>query len=309
MQEKRGLSGVIAPVLTPFGEDGAPDADRFVEHCEWLLEQGCTALAPFGTTSEAASLGLDERMEMLDDLIDAGIDPGRLMPGTGAASLSDAITLTDHAVDAGCAGVLVVPPFYFKAPSEEGVYRFYSELIEEIGDSRMRLYLYHIPQLSAVPITPTLVERLVTDYPDEVVGLKDSSGDLANTRMLLERFPQLAIFPGSERNLLELMRLGAAGCISGSANITCGAIRDLYDSWQSDRAETLQADVAALRGSIQSVELIPALKALLSHYRQDPQWLVVRPPLVELEPHAQADLVAALERDHGFRLTFPPAEA
>jgi len=308
MQEKRGLSGVIAPVLTPFGEDGAPDVDRFVEHCEWLLDEGCTALAPFGTTSEAPSLGLDERMELLDELLDAGIEPAKLMPGTGAASLADAITLTGHAVDAGCAGVLVLPPFYFKTPSEEGIYRYYSELIEEIGDNRLKLHLYHIPQLSGVAITPSLIERLVGDYPDEVVGLKDSSGDLANTRELLQRFPELSIFPGSERNLLELMRLGAVGCISGTCNVASRQIRQLYDNVNSAGAESLQADVAALRASIQNVELIPALKSLIAHYRNDAQWRVVRAPLVELEMGAQRELVTTLEREHGFGLTFPEGD-
>lgn len=302
------MSGVIAPVLTPFGEDGAPDVDRFVEHCEWLLDEGCTALAPFGTTSEAPSLGLDERMELLDELLDAGIEPAKLMPGTGAASLADAITLTGHAVDAGCAGVLVLPPFYFKTPSEEGIYRYYSELIEEIGDNRLKLHLYHIPQLSGVAITPSLIERLVGDYPDEVVGLKDSSGDLANTRELLQRFPELSIFPGSERNLLELMRLGAVGCISGTCNVASRQIRQLYDNVNSAGAESLQADVAALRASIQNVELIPALKSLIAHYRNDAQWRVVRAPLVELEMGAQRELVTTLEREHGFGLTFPEGD-
>ena len=131
------FSGVIAPVVTPFGEDGAPDLDRFVEHCEWLLEDGCTALAPFGTTSEGNSLGLDERMEMLEELVDSEIDPKKLMPGTGSCSVSDAIVLTEHAVDLGCGGVLMLPPFYYKNPSEEGLFRFFAEVIEEVADDAL----------------------------------------------------------------------------------------------------------------------------------------------------------------------------
>jgi 4-hydroxy-tetrahydrodipicolinate synthase len=143
------FSGVIAPVLTPLGEDGAPDLDRFVEHCEWLMEEGCTGLAPFGTTSEANSLGIDERMEMLEEIVEAGISGSKLMPGTGMCSLADTILLTDHAVELGCAGVLMLPPFYYKNPSEEGLFRFFAEVIEEVADEDLKVYLYHIPPRSA----------------------------------------------------------------------------------------------------------------------------------------------------------------
>ncbi|MGD9783846.1 MAG: dihydrodipicolinate synthase family protein [Hyphomicrobiaceae bacterium] len=305
MAEAGQLHGVIAPVLTPFGEDGAPDQDRFIEHCEWLLAEGCTALAPFGTTSEAPSLGLDERMELLDALVEAGIDPSRLMPGTGAPSLMDAIVLTEHAVDVGCAGVLVLPPYYFKQPSEEGIYRYYAELIEEVGDHRMRLYLYHIPQLTGVPLKPDLVARLASDYPEVVVGLKDSSGNMAGTLELLARFPDLAIFPGSEALLLEGLRHGAAGCISASANVAARQIRALYDRYEAPEADELHAQVSRVRRAFENVPLIPGLKALVAHYRNDPQWRVLRPPLVELELDEQRALVAALDRDCDFRLVFP----
>src|SRR5215468_2612996 len=143
MAREGGFAGVIAPVLTPFGEDGSPDGDRFTEHAQWLLATGCTALAPFGTTSEANSLGLDERMELLEDLVDGGIDPGKLMPGTGSCSTSDAAILTQHAVDVGCAGVLMLPPFYYKNPSEDGLFRFFADVIDEVDDDRLKIYLYH----------------------------------------------------------------------------------------------------------------------------------------------------------------------
>ena len=304
MSVNSNLSGVIAPVLTPFGDDGTPDSERFVEHCEWLLDEGCTALAPFGTTSEGPSLGLDERIELLEALVDAGIDPARLMPGTGAASLSDAIMLTDHAVDIGCGGVLVLPPYYYKAPSDEGIYRFYSELIEEIGDHRLKVFLYHIPQMTNVAITPEIVARLVAAFPEEIAGLKDSSGDMANTRILLERFPDIAIFPASESFLLEGIERGAAGCISATANVAAREIRALYDSADKPEAAALQKTVGALRAAIQQVPLIPGLKALVAHYRRDPQWLVVRPPLVEMEPDVQRAFVERLDQEHGFRLLF-----
>lgn len=302
MQDTTHLSGVIAPVLTPFAEDGGPDTDRFIEHCEWLLEDGCTALAPFGTTSEGPSLGLDERMELLEDMIEAGIDPARLMPGTGAPSLADAIVLTQHAVDLGCAGALVLPPYFFKQPDTEGLYRYYAELIEEVGDHRLRLYLYHIPQMTTVPITLELIDRLVSEYPDEIVGLKDSSGDMANTLRVIEAFPDLAVFPASESFLIEGMKHGAAGCISATANVQARAIRSLYDQADSEVAASLQARVAEVRAAIQKAPTIPGLKALIAHYRNDPQWLVVRPPLVAMEAAEQARLVDDLRREVDFSI-------
>jgi len=136
MAKQGGFSGVIAPVLTPFGEDGNPDAGRFVDHAHWLMQEGCTGLAPFGTTSEANSLGLDERMELLEELVDDGIDAATLMPGTGTCSLADTIMLTRHAMDLSCGGVLMLPPFYYKGPSEEGLFRFFAEAIEGVGDEK-----------------------------------------------------------------------------------------------------------------------------------------------------------------------------
>src|SRR5690606_30180342 len=156
---------------TPFGDDGNPDAERFTRHARWLMAAGCTGLAPFGTTSEANSLGLDERMEMLEDLVDEDIDPARLMPGTGTCSIADTVVLTRHALDVGCGGVLMLPPFYYKGPSEDGLYRYFSEVIEEIGDAKLRIYLYHIPPVAQVGFPLTLIGRLVKAYPDTVVGL------------------------------------------------------------------------------------------------------------------------------------------
>ena len=196
MKANANFSGVIAPVVTPWGEDGAPDLDRFVEHCEWLLEEGCTALAPFGTTSEGNSLGLDERMEMLEELVDSGVDPKKLMPGTGACSVSDAIILTEHAVEMGCGGVLMLPPFYYKSPSEEGLFRFFAEVIEEVGDDALKIYLYHIPPVAQVGFPLSLIGRLIKEFPKSVVGLKDSSGDWSNTKAILDAFPNFEVVPG-----------------------------------------------------------------------------------------------------------------
>lgn len=303
------FSGVIAPVLTPFGEDGAPDLDRFVEHCEWLMEDGCTALAPFGTTSEGNSIGLDERMEMLEELVDSGMDPKKLMPGTGSCSVADAIVLTEHAVDLGCGGVLMLPPFYYKNPSEEGLFRFFAEVIEEVGDDALRLYLYHIPPIAQVGFSLPLIKRLKEAYPKIVVGLKDSSGDWSNTKAILEAFPGFEVFPGSETFLLDGLRLGGAGCISASANVASKSIRRVFDNWQTADADRLQAETSALRKAIQSYAMIPLLKGLIAHYRNDPVWADLRPPFTELGPEEIAAAVKLLADNHGFRLQFAEATA
>lgn len=307
MSVQRNFSGVIAPVLTPFGEDGSPDLDRFVEHCEWLMEDGCTALAPFGTTSEGNSVGLDERMELLEELVDAGFDGKKLMPGTGACSISDAIILTEHAVELGCGGVLMLPPFYYKNPSEEGLFRFFAEVIEEVADDDLKIYLYHIPPVAQVGFPLSLIARLRSEFPDTVVGLKDSSGDWANTKAILDANPGFEVFPGSEVFLLDGLRNGAAGCISATANVSARGIRHLFDNWQSGEADKLQADVTALRKAIQSFPMIPVLKSLIAHYRDDPVWADVRPPFTEMPDEDIERAIKLLADEHGFKLQFPVA--
>jgi 4-hydroxy-tetrahydrodipicolinate synthase len=307
MKSNPNFSGVIAPVVTPWGTDGAPDLDRFVEHCEWLLEDGCTGLAPFGTTSEGNSLGLDERMEMLEDLVDSGVDPKRLMPGTGACSVSDAIVLTEHAVDLGCGGVLMLPPFYYKNPSEEGLFRFFAEVIEDVSDDDLKIYLYHIPPMAQVGFPLSLVQRLVKEFPETVVGLKDSSGDWSNTKAILDAVPNFEVFPGSEVFLLDGLRNGAVGCISATANVSARSIRKVFDNWQGPDADQLQAETTALRKAIQGWPMIPVLKALIAHYRQDPGWAKARPPFTALSEEDAAKAISTLADAHGFKLEFAEA--
>jgi 4-hydroxy-tetrahydrodipicolinate synthase len=307
MQQQRHFSGVIAPVLTPFGEDGGPDVERFVAHCQWLMQEGCTALAPFGTTSEGNSLGVDERMELLEELADSEIDASKLMPGTGSCALADAIVLTRHALDVGCGGVLMLPPFYYKAPNEEGLFRFFSEVIEGVGDDRLKVYLYHIPPVAQVGFSLALIGRLIKAFPDTVVGLKDSSGDWSNTAAILEAYPQFEVFPGSEIFLLDGLRKGAAGCISATCNVSAAAIRNVYDNWRSADADRLQGAIAALRKAIQAYPMIPALKAIIAHYRQDPAWARLRPPFTELPAADAAKAIETLAQAHGFRLNFAKA--
>jgi 4-hydroxy-tetrahydrodipicolinate synthase len=271
------------------------------------MATGCTGLAPFGTTSEANSLGLDERMELLEELVDDGIEPARLMPGTGTCSLSDTVVLTRHALDLGCGGVLMLPPFYYKGPSEEGLYRYFSQVIEGVGDDKLKVYLYHIPPVAQVGFSLPLIGRLVNAFPQVVVGLKDSSGDWSNTAAILAEYPQLEIFPGSEVFLLDGLRHGAAGCISATCNVSATAIRSVFDNWKTPDADKLQAGITAIRKAIQAYPMIPALKAIIAHYRADEGWANVRPPFVPL-PAADADkAVRTLAETHGFTLNFGEA--
>ena len=228
------IHGVLAPVVTPFKADLAPDPERFVKHCRWLVSQNC-GLAPFGTTSEANSMSKHERMSLLDALVAAGIDPSRMMPGAGCCSITETVELTTHAVRHGCAGVLMLPPFYYKDVTEEGLYRYFSEVVQRVGDARLRIYLYHIPPVAIVGITPNLVERLMKAYPSAIAGMKDSSGDWSNTKTFLDEFFGIGfdVFVGSESFLLANIFNGGAGTISATANVNPAAINALYQSAES----------------------------------------------------------------------------
>ena len=288
------FSGVLVPVLTPFTPDGEPDAGRFVGFCRWLLDQGAGGLAIFGTTSEANSMSGAERIELLDRLIDAGIPAQKLMPGTGACAMTDAAMLVRHAVGHGCGGVLMLPPFYYKGVSDDGILAFISGVIDNVASPALKLFLYHIPPMAVVGFSLDLVGRLIKAHPETVVGLKDSSGDWSNTAALLERFPGFAVFPGSEVFLLAGLRKGAAGCITASGNVNVPGIRKLYDNWQGPQAETLQAEITTLRNTLQAYPMVPALKRIVAHYHNDPNWAAVRPPLVPLGQAQSAALIADL---------------
>src|SRR5437016_13320751 len=240
----RCIRGVLAPVVTPFKSDLAPDRERFIAHCKWLLSQNC-GLAVFGTNSEANSLSMEERAMLLDELVAAGVDPSRMMPGTGCCSIMETVKLTKQAVGNGCAGVLMLPPFYYKDVTEEGLYRYFSEVVQRVGDARLKIYLYHIPPVAVVGITTGLVECLLASYPTAIAGMKDSWGDWNNTKMFLDAFVTASpvedspwraragfdVFVGSESFLLANMRNGGAGTISATANVNPGAIHKLYREW------------------------------------------------------------------------------
>lgn len=299
MTASNQVRGLWVPALTPFDTDLSVDPARFIAHCQWLLANGANGLAAFGTTSEANSLSMAERKSLLEALIEAGIAPSQLMPGTGCCALPDTVELTRHAVERGCAGVLLLPPFYYKGVSDDGVFASISETIQRVGDSRLRVYLYHIPPMAAVGFGLTLIERLLKAYPDTIAGLKDSSGDWSNTEAVITDFPELAVFPGAELYLLPGLRKGGAGCISASANVNPGGIRRLCDTWQEDDADAQQEQLAVIRRALQSVPMIPGLKSIIAKCRNDDAWATVRPPLRDL-PAAAAKQMHTMLIEHQF---------
>jgi 4-hydroxy-tetrahydrodipicolinate synthase len=284
MTQDLRIRGVLAPVVTPFRADLSPDTERFIAHCQWLLSQKC-GLAVFGTTSEANSLAAEERSTLLDELVAAGIDASRVIVGTGCCSITETARLTTQAVKHGCAGVLMLPPFYYKGVSEEGLYRYFSEVVQRVGDNRLRIYLYHIPPVAMVGLTVGLVERLLESYPNAIAGMKDSSGDWNNTTLYLDAFAKsnFDVFVGSESFLLANMRNGGVGTISATANVNPAAIHKLYLEWQNADAAEQQAKLNVVRDAFgKKYPLISALKQAIAIYANDPAWAKVRPPLVEL---------------------------
>jgi 4-hydroxy-tetrahydrodipicolinate synthase len=294
------LPKVMAPVLTPFRDDLSPDLDLFLSFCRWLASQGA-GLAVFGTNSEANSLTVEERLELLSHLIEGGIDPSLLVPGTGACAIGDAVVLTRAAVKSRCAGVLMLPPFYYKQVSEEGLFTFYAEVIERVGDETLQILLYHIPQVSGVAISPGLIERLRKHYPRTVIGMKDSSGDMSNTKAAIERFPGFKVYAGSDALLLGTLRLGGEGCISATANVNPSAIVKLREEWQTKDAEKRQEAMTRLRKIFEGFPMIPALKAAAGHYGRCARFAQVRAPLRKLEETKAKELKARLAEE-GFAM-------
>ena len=264
--------GVIAPILTPFNDDLSIATDLYVTHAHWLFGQGCVAIAPFGTTGEALSVGIDERIAAIRALVGSGIDPSRMIPGTGRTNVADTARLSRTCLDLGCNAVMTLPPFYFKGVTDDGLYDYFAQLIETIGDDA-RLFLYHIPPIAVVGISPALARRLHAEYPQQVVGIKDSSGDWDNTSALLD-IDGLVVYPGSELPLLDALALGAPGCISATANTNAAPIArviELYGQGDEEAArlcEEIEANLLTYREQVAHV-----LDPELTEIRHNGDWL------------------------------------
>lgn len=290
---------LFVPAITPFKADLSVDAERFVANCKALLADGADGLAPFGTTSEANSMSVAERIDLLDALIDSGIAANRLIPGTGCAALPDSIALTRHAVSRGVRGTLNLPPFYYKGVPEDGLVDSFSAIIDAVGDGALKIYLYHIPQMTGVPITLTLIEKLLAKHPGVFVGLKDSSGNWDNTHAVIKAFPELETYSASEALIPQNVAAGGAGCISASANVNARNIVALMRALGTTDEAAIAAGVTEVRKIFEGLPLIPAIKAATARRHGDPGYAIVRPPFVRLPDTHSAQIERAIELAFG----------
>jgi len=299
MPSNRFPAGVCAASLTPLHDDGIAH-DAFARHVEWLLAHGCDGCLLFGTTGEGLSFTVDERRAALDALLSNGIPADRLLVGSGALALPDATRLTQHATARGVGGVLVLPPFHYRDVREPGVVRFYDRLVQRVGSADLRLYFYHFPELSGVPISLDTIEHLRSAYPTQIAGIKDSSGDWDHTEALCRHFPGLQVFSGTERLLLPTLRADGAGCISATANVTAPLAARLLSAWQDGGSpDVLQERLTALRTAFTSLPTIPALKQVIARSHTIPEWKRTRPPLTSLSDEEETEVDALVSRLEG----------
>lgn len=295
-QSPRLIQGMWCAALTPLTAAGGVDHPRLAAHVKQLFTQGIVGVAPFGTTGEGQSFSLAQRREGVDRLLAAGVPGARVLPGTGCASLAETIELTRHAVTAGCLGSLVLPPFFWKDPSDEGLFAWYARLIEGVADPRLRIVLYHLPQVSAVPLSVDLVARLARAFPGVVAGIKDSEGKWQNTQALLTRVPEIAVVIGNEPDLPKLMKAGGAGTIGGVANVYPQLVSALMTPAVTPADE---ARIARFIEILFSVPFIAAFKCILADRLGDDGWRALCPPQMALTAQQQAGFRAAL-RAGGF---------
>lgn len=283
------VDGVYAAALTPMTPAGIPDHAMAAGHCRWLLDNGCDGLALLGTTGEANSQSLADRMALIEAVAAAGIAANRVVVGTGGCALGDTVALTRCAIDAGFPNALVLPPFYYKGVGDEGLFAYYAALIERLAEPRLRVYLYHFPKMSAVPLGAALIGRLRDAFGDVVTGLKDSSGDWANSRHLIDTFPGFRVFSGSEQFLSDNIAAGGAGCISATVNVTAPLAARVLRADPAARAR-LQGELTALRTALQEFSMIPALKRILEWHTGNPTWRNLLPPLLALSEAEAAEV-------------------
>ena len=287
------FGGVNAAILTALKPDLSPDLDRMAAHARWLLANGCNGLGMLGTTGEANSLGLHERKAVLEGLIARGIPAAKLMPGTGCSNLSDTVELTLHARAQGCRGVLVLPPFYYKAPSDDGLFAYFSEVVNRVGGG-IALYLYHFPQQSAVPFSLDLIGRLLKAFPGAIQGVKDSSGDYANMKAMVDAFAKdgFEVYSGSDEFLQRILADGGAGCITAASNANSHWGGIVYAMRTGAEADAAQAMLATTRKAATSVPLISGLREIIARSTGDDGWRTIRPPHLPLNA-TQADAIWA----------------
>jgi 4-hydroxy-tetrahydrodipicolinate synthase len=280
------ITGVYCAAVTPVTDDLAPDHAAFVAHCRRLLDDGCDGIAMLGTTGEANSFSSAERKTLLEAVITGGVRPERLLPGTGVAALTETVELTRHALSLGVNRVVMLPPFYYKGISEDGLFASYAEVVERIGDARLQVVLYHIPQFSAVPITFPVIARLRARYSSVFVGLKDSAGEMSNMVALVDEFPGFAVLAGADPLMLPLLRKGGAGCITATSNLIARDLAFIFrhyaDPARAADVEAAQARVVAMRSRVSKFAQIASIKALIAGQTGHVSWRKLRPPLLAL---------------------------
>ncbi len=289
--------GVLSPILTPLTSNYRVDVDLLVNHAHKVLNDGCVGIVPFGTTGEALSVGREERIASLEALVKSDIDPSKLLVGTGQTNLDDTLILTRHAVEMNSAGVLVLPPFYYKNPSEEGLYKYFASLIDRINDDRLRVFLYHIPQVAGVGFPISVVQKLFQNFPKVVAGIKDSSGNWENTKLLLE-IEGLDVYPGSERTLLDALSRNSRGCITATANVAAPMLNSMiafYQNQQAEKANQVHSVVMKFREVLEKYPPIAALKSIKEMQDNEKKWNTVFPPLEPLLDHESLEINAAFE--------------
>jgi 4-hydroxy-tetrahydrodipicolinate synthase len=291
MVQKNDLRGVIAAIPTATDENNEPDLARSVALARYLLDTGCDGLNVLGTTGEATSFSLLQRQRLMSAYKGADLPLGRLMAGTGAASLGDAIALTQHAAGLGFAGALVLPPFYYKGVPDDGLAAYLAAIVEATSDQPIPIYLYHFPAMSGVPWHPGLVRRLRETHGSRLAGLKDSSGDMAYAREVAGIAPDLAVFPSTEAALLEARDGPFAGCISATANLNADLCAR---TWRSGDRDAL-ATAVAIRSLFDGKPLVAGVKALVAHIHGDPAWARVMPPLAPFSAAERASVLAGYD--------------
>jgi 4-hydroxy-tetrahydrodipicolinate synthase len=282
------LSGVIAAIATPIDETGAPDLKRAVNLARYLLDNGCDGLNVLGTTGEATSFSVDERKGVMGAYKENGLPMHRLMVGTGAASVTDAVALTRHAAELGFGGALVLPPFYYKGVPDDGLVAYIESLVKATEQRPIPIYLYHFPAMSGLPWHVALIRRLLDSFPSRIVGLKDSSGDMAYARSAAAISKNFAVFPSTEACLLEARRGDFAGCISATANLNADLCAR---AWSQGDTTALDAAVT-IRKLFDGKALVPGVKALLAHIHGEPSLSRVRPPLAPFSAADRASVIA-----------------
>jgi 4-hydroxy-tetrahydrodipicolinate synthase len=284
---------VLTASLTPLDQALNIDGNHLARHVQWLLKRGASGVVLMGTTGEANSFSTSERMTALEAVLDSGVDSGKLVIGTGCCALTDTVDLTKNALLAGVHRILVLPPFYYKQVDEDGLFAAYDLLLQSVGSDEIRIYLYHFPKMSAVPISVALVERLIQVYPDSIAGFKDSSGDWAHISAMIRHFRELDVFAGSEQFLLDTLRAGGAGCISATANVSSQLAAELLHRWENPEAKILQTRLYDIRRTVEQWPMIPALKALMKELTHQGNWANLRPPLNALAPREESACVQA----------------